>query len=192
MSKDFFCNKTMTRNLARAAELRSKKISVPSEPQEKSPRDIFLEDHLAPGFANEMKAQTGTLLNKYFPLHTVGECAADEEVFKYLHCIGTYMLCNQGKIIYIGVSVRVGNRILNHLRSNIFGEYIETIKLVRSYSYDFCANLEAHLLMKLRPKFNRSIPPYLPCAHRFTEQENKEMKTLFDKISNELRDAVAR
>lgn len=141
-------------------------------------------------WANEIKEQMVILFDKHFPIHSIGECMVNYEAFKYMRFCAVYMLCKKGKIIYIGVSCNTGERLCTHLGRCDFNE-VDSIKIIRSDSFDFCVNLEAHLIMTLRPKFNRSTPHCLPNTKSLTQKEYEDTGKLFRQIGSQLKDLVA-
>jgi len=69
---------------------------------------------------------------------------------------GIYFLCKGGKVVYVGQSVNLINRISEHLsegKKNFDGYYYEYVG-----KNDVMSDVEAEYIVSLNPKYNKVLP----------------------------------
>jgi hypothetical protein len=106
----------------------------------------------------------GLVLDKHFPIGQL--CAFDRKktdryFLSFLHIDATYILMRGASVIYVGVSGDVGSRLRSHFSNSASDAGREATRffIMPMDSWDQGAYLEALLINRWRPKYNRTIPP---------------------------------
>jgi len=112
-----------------------------------------------------LRKQIERLINEYYPINKVAQMPSNPFWHSFLSGrSGIYILFNKENIIYIGLSNDLGSRLDAHFHSPKYGKEIRSVGIIRMNYEDWfvCATIEASLINKLNPCYNKSNH-YLNC-----------------------------
>lgn len=132
-----------------------------------------------------MAKKIDQIIDKYIPFETIIFMPKNFSYLPYIWVTGTYIIYSKKEIIYIGVSINLGNRLISHINNkhdDSFSKKITGIKIIRFHTWEEAEALEAYLINKLHPYYNKTIPPMFNYMHRLSSDMVKHLHELIEII----------
>ena len=111
------------------------------------------------------------IIDSYFPYYKITPIPIDHYLFHFLLITGVYIFYSKKEIIYIGASINIGSRLNAHFsKGSLYRNRIKEIEIIRLREVDNPCGVEAQLINKFSPLFNKDYPS--PCFYPFPSDLN--------------------
>lgn len=124
------------------------------------------------------------IIDSYIPFEEIVSIPIDFHLFHFLTITGTYFLLLEKKIVYIGASIKIGNRLKCHLfpPSLEFKGRITGINLIRFRSERDAFDVENELIKYFQPIYNKRKYYHFNCSLTLDVDLTKLIKRLEKKL----------
>lgn len=107
----------------------------------------------------QLPKEINKTIDSYIPYWLVIQIPVNSFLFNFLHISGVYILYSKKEILYIGCSDNIGNRLRVHLSNNSsYRKEVVSIEIIRFRDYENPYGVEAELINKFKPKYNKAYP----------------------------------